>query len=82
MSDAHRPLDPGPPDDGHLDLDALADVLAGERDDAHLRTCRHCTDRLGELAAADASVAGALGALPAPPLPDGLSARLAQALQE
>ena len=31
---------------GHLDLDALADVLAGERDDAHLPTCRSCADRL------------------------------------
>ncbi len=63
---------------GHLDLDALADVLAGERDDAHLRTCPPCTDRLAELAAADASVTAALGALPPPPLPDGLSERLAQ----
>ena len=67
---------------GHLDLDALADVLAGERDDAHLRSCGPCADRLAELAAADAAVAAALGALPAPALPDGLSARLEGALEE
>ncbi len=67
---------------GHLDLDALADVLAGERDDAHLRTCPPCTDRLAELSAADASTTAALAALPAPPLPAGLSARLTRALQE
>ena len=67
---------------GHLDLDALADVLAGERDAAHLRTCRPCADRLAELAAADVTVSAALGALPPPPLPDGLPARLARAVQE
>jgi hypothetical protein len=68
---------------GHLDLDALADVLAGERDDdAHLRACRPCADRLAELAAADASVTAALAALPPPPLPDELSARLTRALQQ
>ena len=67
---------------GHLDLDALADVLAGARDDAHLDACGPCSDRLAELAAADASVAAALGALPAPPVPDGLSARLARALED
>jgi hypothetical protein len=67
---------------GHLGLDALADVLAGGRDDAHLRSCLPCTDRLAELAAADASVTAALGALPPPPLPDGLSERLAQALRD
>jgi hypothetical protein len=67
---------------GHLDLDALADVLADERADAHLRSCRPCRDRLVELTAADASVSAALGALPAPAMPDGLSARLARAMQE
>lgn len=67
---------------GHLDLDELADVLADVRDDAHLRSCRPCGDRLAELAAGEASVTAALAALPAPPLPGGLSARLARALQE
>ncbi len=66
---------------GHLDLDALADVLAGERDDAHLRSCDRCADRFAELAAADAQVSAALAALPAPPLPAGLSLRLTQAVQ-
>jgi len=66
---------------GHPDLDALADVLAGG-DDAHLRTCASCRERLAELAAADASVSAALAALPAPPLPDGLTARLERALWE
>jgi len=67
---------------GHLDLDALADLLAGERSDAHLRSCEPCSDRLAELAAADASVRAALGSLSAPPLPEGLSGRLATAVQE
>lgn len=67
---------------GHLGLDALADVLAGEHDDAHLRSCGPCRDRLAELVAADAPVRAALGALPAPPLPEGLAARLAAALED
>jgi hypothetical protein len=67
---------------GHLDLDALADVLAGQRDDPHLRTCRPCTDRLAELAAADTSVSAALAALPPPALPDDLAARLSAAVQD
>jgi hypothetical protein len=67
---------------GHLDLDALADVLAGEHDDPHLRSCTTCGDRLAELAAAQAPVTRGLTALPPPPLPDGLSARLARALQD
>ena len=67
---------------GHLDLDALADVLAGERDDPHLRACPRCTDRLAELTTAQVSVSSALAALPPPPLPDGLSTRLARALED
>ena len=67
---------------GHLDLDALAEVLAGERDDAHLRSCAVCTDELAALAVADAEVTAALTALPPLPLPDGLSLRLTRALQE
>lgn len=64
----------------HLDLDALADVLAGEGDRAHLDGCASCTSRLAELAAADRRVSSVLGALPAPPVPDGLGARLTAAL--
>lgn len=67
---------------GHLDLDALADVLAGEREEPHLRSCRQCADRLAELTAADASVTAVLTSLPAPPLPAGLPLRLARALQD
>ena len=67
---------------GHLDLDALADVLAGEGDDTHVRSCATCTEALAELAAADLTVTSALHALPAPPLPEGLSLRLTRALPE
>lgn len=67
----------------HLDLDALADLLAGEgseADVAHVGTCSGCAGRLDELAAADAEVASALAALPVPVLPDGLAERLERAL--
>ena len=67
---------------GHLDLDELADVLAGERDDSHLRGCDRCSDRLAELAAAQAPVSAALAALPVPAMPSGLPLRLTRALQE
>jgi hypothetical protein len=67
---------------GHLDLDALADVLAGEGDDAHVRSCARCADALAELAAADLSVTAALHALPAPTVPAGLSQQLTRALHE
>lgn len=67
---------------GHLDLDALADVLAGEADDSHLRSCAACADALAELAAAEASVTAALHELPPPPLPEDLSLRLTRALHE
>ena len=71
-----------PPTSGHLDLDALADVLAGEReDDRHLRDCAACGDRLAELAAAEVAVAASLATLPPPALPEGLSQRLAEALR-
>ena len=67
---------------GHLDLDALADALAGERDDdPHLRTCPSCADRLAELAAAEVAVVASLATLPEPPLPDGLAERLAAAVK-
>ena len=67
----------------HLDLDALADLLAGEGTDAqvdHVASCAGCAGRLDELSAADAEVAAVLAALPAPPVPAGLADRLQAAL--
>jgi hypothetical protein len=66
----------------HLSLDALADLLAGEggeADVAHLAGCAGCSGRLDELAAAEVEVAAVLASLPAPPVPDGLAARLQSA---
>jgi hypothetical protein len=66
----------------HLDLDALADALAGEADAdaaAHLAGCASCSSRLAELEAADARVVSVLGTLPAPEVPDGLADRLSAA---
>lgn len=72
----------GPSPSGHLDLDALADVLAGERTgERHLRECAACAERLDELAAAEVALVASLATLPSPPLPDGLSERLAAALR-
>lgn len=59
----------------HLDLDQLADALAGEPHE-HLSGCASCTSRLGELAAAEAGVVAALRALPDPVVPDDLAERL------
>lgn len=71
-----------PPGAGHLDLDALADALAGQREgDAHLRACSTCADRLDELAAAEVAVVASLATLPQPAVPAGLAERLAAALQ-
>lgn len=65
----------------HLDLDALADALAGEPDDTgHLAGCASCTSRLGELAAAEQRVSAVLAGLPAPALPDDVAQRLTAAL--
>jgi hypothetical protein len=67
----------------HLDLDALADALAGEAGTdgaAHLARCADCTSRLAELQAAETGILAALAALPDPPLPDGLADRLSAAL--
>ncbi|MEX2289983.1 MAG: hypothetical protein WD794_06610 [Mycobacteriales bacterium] len=67
----------------HLDLDALADLLAGEADEAaqrHLQTCASCASRLAELRTAEARVVAVLGALPPPAVPADLDARLAAAL--
>jgi len=62
----------------HLDLDQLADALAGEPHE-HLTGCADCTSRLAELEAADAGVVAALRALPDPAVPDDLAARLTAA---
>jgi hypothetical protein len=62
----------------HLDLDQLADALAGEPQE-HLAGCADCTSRLAELRAAEAGVVAALRALPDPALPAGLADRLAAA---
>lgn len=65
----------------HLDLDALADQLAGVgAGDAHLSTCATCADRLAELAVAERSVAAVLATLPAPAVPVGLADRITAAL--
>jgi len=65
----------------HLDVDALADVLAGARN-AHLDTCETCRTRLAELSHALPQVSGALAALPDPAVPPGLERRLSAALAE
>ncbi|HWH31025.1 MAG TPA: hypothetical protein VNU26_19070 [Mycobacteriales bacterium] len=67
----------------HLDLDALADLLAGEGSQAHVAhvgDCAGCAGRLDELATADLEVAAALAALPVPAVPAGLAERLERAL--
>jgi hypothetical protein len=65
----------------HLDVDALADVLAGGQE-PHLHTCAACRARLAELSSALPAVSAALAALPDPPLPPGLEQRLTDALAE
>lgn len=73
----------GPQPSPHLDLDRLADLLAGEGTDddvAHVGQCSGCAGRLDELSVAEVEVAAALAALPAPPLPAGLADRLTAAL--
>jgi hypothetical protein len=70
-------MDAGPAP--HLDLDALADLLAAEGSQAdvdHVAGCSGCAGRLDELATAEVEVAATLAALPAPPVPEGLAARL------
>ena len=66
---------------GHLDLDGLADHLAGEVDASrHLATCSGCTARLSELAGADHLVLAALRSLADLPLPAEVADRLSAAL--
>lgn len=67
----------------HLELDALADLLAGEGGDddvTHVGACAGCAGRLDELAEAEQTVVAALAALPAPVIPPGLADRLTAAL--
>lgn len=69
----------------HLDLDALADALAGEGDAAgaaHLAGCGSCASRLDELVAAEGRVVAVLGALPPPAVPADLADRLTAALAD
>jgi hypothetical protein len=67
----------------HLDLDALADLLADVDDAsrAHLEGCPACSARLAELDAALPAVSASLAALPVPPEPADLAARLDAALR-
>jgi hypothetical protein len=62
----------------HLDLDALADVLAqpGEALPEHLTGCADCQAALTALETAVGQVGTALTALPQPPVPDDLAGRL------
>lgn len=66
----------------HLDLDALADLLAGEgspQDVAHVGDCAACSEALSDLDASLVPVAAELAALagePLPALPEGFAERL------
>lgn len=74
---------PSPDAGAHLDLDTLADVLAGEAgagDRTHLQSCASCTSRLAELQAAEARVVAVLSTLPPPAVPEDLAERLSAAL--
>jgi hypothetical protein len=64
----------------HLDLDALADVLADGHEPPHLANCPACRARLSELRGALPAVSAALSAVPLPELPAGLADRLASAI--
>jgi hypothetical protein len=64
----------------HLDLDALADVLADGHEPAHLAACDACRGRLADLKAALPQVAQALAAVPLPEPPTDLAARLSGAI--
>lgn len=67
----------------HLDLDGLADVLAGEGADtevSHLAGCPRCSAALMDLERAQAPVRAALAGLPPPAVPADLAARLDAAL--
>jgi hypothetical protein len=71
-------------DAGHLDLDALADVLAQAGTPAaagHLADCEQCRAELDALRAAQTRVTSELAALPAVPIPADLAARLLDGLR-
>lgn len=77
---SNRPTDNAPGAD-HLDLDALADHLAGISDaTAHLSDCAGCNARLLELRAAELMVVATLSTLPEPTMPREFADRLASAL--
>lgn len=68
---------------GHLDLDALADAVAGEADaaaTAHLAACPSCASRLRELEVAEQRVVAVLSTLPPPAVPADLADRLSAAI--
>lgn len=67
----------------HLDLDALADVLAGDGTPEavrHLDGCPACRAALADLEATAPAVSALLAALPEPPEPPDLAVRLEAAL--
>ena len=67
----------------HLDLDGLADLLAGEGGDddlRHVSGCARCSAALAEVEQAQGPVRQALAALPEPVVPADLAARLDAAL--
>ncbi len=67
----------------HLDLDELADLLAGEGPDTdvrHVAGCPSCSSALDELDRAQEPVRRALAELPEPTVPGDLAARLDAAL--
>ena len=77
MSQTPTPDPPAGVDVAHLDLDGLADHLAGEVDArAHLSTCGGCTARLAELDTAGHPVLDTLHALPLPAIPDDVADRI------
>lgn len=65
---------------GHLELDELADVLAGIPAPEHLDACETCLSRLAQLQGALPGVADSLARLELPPEPADLERRLADAL--
>jgi hypothetical protein len=67
----------------HLDLDGLADLLAGEGADddvRHVSGCARCSAALADVEQAQAPVRRELAALPEPAVPADLAARLDAAL--
>lgn len=65
----------------HLDLDALADALAGvSTGEQHLAGCASCASRLRELEAAEGAVRVSLAGLREPEVPAGLADRITAAL--